>query len=440
MRLKHQWWSGLVAAMLGGLVGATAVAAASAQFLPVLGVREGGLRFIMIPRVDGYIAYVTLLNERDGGINGVPLVWEECETVFDVVRTVECYERLKAKGPTGAAAMIMRGAPMTYALTERATHDQIPLLQVGAGRADASDGRVFPYVFIPPSSHLSQNTTKIRFLGQRVGGMEQLKGLKIAHVYFDSVGPQGAIPLLDTQAARYGFAVQHLPVQAPGLDQKATWLRVKVAQPDWVILRTTGDVMAMTALKEAAQVGVPRDKIVGWSPICSEQSMVLAGEAAMGFICATWYATGRHFPLIQEIVKYVYAQGKGPGPEGDVGTDRWTLGVLDAVLVTEAIRTAMREFGHKPLTGAQVQWGLEHLTMTAAALKELGLEGLISPITLSCRDHEGGGGTKFRQWDGTQWTVLTDWMAPDQALVWPLVEASAAKYAQEKGITPRDCP
>ncbi len=62
------------------------------------------------------------------------------------------------------------------------------------------------------------------------------------------------------------------------------------------------------------------------------------------------------------------------------------------------------------------------------------------PLTLSCRDHEGGGSVKFRQWDGTQWTVLTDWIAPYQALVWPLVEASAAKYAQDNGITPRACP
>ena len=114
--------------------------------------------------------------------------------------------------------------------------------------------------------------------------------------------------------------------------------------------------------------------------------------------------------------------------------------MVDAVVATEGIRTAMRHFGHQPLTGAQVQWGLDHLTLTAMSLKELGLEGLISPITLSCRDHEGGGGVKFQQWDGTQWVVLTDWIALDQALVRPLVEASAAKYAQEKGITPRDCP
>jgi branched-chain amino acid transport system substrate-binding protein len=439
MRLKHQWWSVLVATVLLGLVGVTAVAAAGAQFLPLLGVREGALRFIQIPRADGIIAYLTLLNARDGGINGVKLVWEECETVWDVTRGVACYERLKAKGSTGAAVVFLVGTPLANALIERATHDQIPLLTPGFGRTDAMDGRVFPYVFHPPTNYWSQNTAKIRFIGQQAGGMAQLKGRKIAHVYHNSEYGRETIPMLDTQAARYGFTVQHLAVQPPGLDQKATWLRVKVAQPDWVILRSVG-VMTPTALKEAAQVGFPRDKMVGPHPTCAEQDMVPAGEAAIGFICATWWGTGTHFPLIQDILKYVYARGKGPGPEEDVGTTRWKLGVLEAVLATEALRTAMHEFGNQPLTGAQVQWGLEHLSLTAASLKDLGAEGLLPPITLSCRDHEGGGGVKFQQWDGKQWTALTDWIATDQALVRPLVEASAAKYAQEKGITPRACP
>jgi branched-chain amino acid transport system substrate-binding protein len=149
MRLKHQWWSGLVAAMLSGLVGVTVVAAAGAQFLPVLSVREGALRSEMAPTANGFLDYVTLLNERDGGINGVTLVWEECETVQDVTRGVECYERLKAKGPTGAAVFYLQNTPLVYALTERATHDKIPLLTLGGGRTNAADGRVFPYVFIP---------------------------------------------------------------------------------------------------------------------------------------------------------------------------------------------------------------------------------------------------------------------------------------------------
>jgi branched-chain amino acid transport system substrate-binding protein len=439
MRLQQQWWSVLVAAVLGGLVGVTVGATAGEQFIPLLVFREGALRSYGIRGADGVIAYLTLLNARDGGINGVKLVWEECETVYDVPRGVECYERLKDKGPTGAAAFIQFATPLAYALTDRAMQDQIPLLTPGYGRADASDGRVFPYVFNPPVNYWSQNTAKIRFIGQRAGGMEQLKGLKIAHIYLDEDYGRETLPILDTQAARYGFVVQHLAVRHPGLDQKATWLRVKVAQPDWVILRSSG-VMTPTALKEAAQVGFPRDRMVGPHPTCSEQDMMPAGEAAIGFICATWYGLGTDFPLIQDILTYVYAQGKGPGPASDVGTGHWMRGMLRALLTAEGLRTAMRHFGHQPLTGAQVQWGLEHLTLTAAYLKELGAEGLIPPLTLSCRDHEGGGGVKFQQWDGTQWTVISDWIAPDQALVRPLVEASAAKYAQEKGITPRDCP
>ena len=122
MRWQHQWWSGLVAAVLGGLVGVTVVAAAGAQFLPVLSTREGAQRFVGIPLANGYIDYLTLLNERDGGINGVHLVWEDCETVYDVDRSVECYERLKAKGPTGAAVFHPPG-----------THDR--LCPDGAGHA-----------------------------------------------------------------------------------------------------------------------------------------------------------------------------------------------------------------------------------------------------------------------------------------------------------------
>ena len=83
MHLQRQWWSGLVAAVLVGLVGVTAVAAGGEQFIPVLSRREGINRFTGSPLTDGYIAYLTLLNARDGGINGVTLVWEDCDTVYE---------------------------------------------------------------------------------------------------------------------------------------------------------------------------------------------------------------------------------------------------------------------------------------------------------------------------------------------------------------------
>jgi branched-chain amino acid transport system substrate-binding protein len=140
MRVQRLWWSGLVAAVLGGLVGVTVAGAAGEQFLPILSMREGAVRSTGIPLADGHIAYVTMLNARDGGINGVPLVWEFCETVFDVDRSVECYEHLKAKGPTGAATFQPQGTPVIYAMLERATRDKIPLVSMGFGRTDTPDG------------------------------------------------------------------------------------------------------------------------------------------------------------------------------------------------------------------------------------------------------------------------------------------------------------
>ena len=299
---------------------------------------------------------------------------------------------------------------------------------------------MFPYVFNPPISYWSMNTAKIRFIGQRAGGLDQLKDRKIAHVYIDNDYGRDTISILDHRRRNTASRSSTWPCKPPGLDQKATWLRVKVSQPDWVILRSTGGAMTPTALKEAAQVGIPRDKIVG-----NRVHLLRTGHGASRgggdwLHLRQLFGHGDPLPAHPGDTHYVYARGKGPGPEGDVGTVCWNLGVLDGVLTTEALRTAMRHFGHQPLTGAQVQWGLEHLTLTAASLKALGAEGLFPPITLSCRDHEGRGSVKFQQWDGKQWTVLTDWIAPDQALVRPLVEASAARYAQEKGITPRDLP
>ena len=73
------------------------------QFIPGLVYRTGAYAPNGIPFANGVADYFTLVNERDGGINGVKITFEECETGYATDRGVECYERLKGKGPTGAA-------------------------------------------------------------------------------------------------------------------------------------------------------------------------------------------------------------------------------------------------------------------------------------------------------------------------------------------------
>ena len=388
----------------------------------------------------GFIDYMTLINERDGGINGVKLVWEECETEYNNARGVECYERLKTHGTTGNTVFHPNSTGITYAVLDKGAQDKIPLVTIGYGRTDAADGRVFPYVFPLITTYWSQNTTKIKFIGSREGGMDKLKGKSIANVYHDSAYGKETIPVLDAQAKKYGFTVTHIPVTPPGLEQQSQWLQVRQLKPDWVILRGWG-VMNPTALKAAAKVGFPREKIVGvwWSG--AEEDVVPAGDAAKGFIAAGFNVGGANYPVIKEIQKYVYGKGKGNlEDKSRIGSIYHNRGIVAGIITVEAIRIAQEHFARgKVITGEQMRWGLENLAIDEAKLKALGAEGFLPPLKISCADHEGSGKVKFQQWDGKKWNVLTDWIDADRELVRPMIEESAAKYAKEKNITPREC-
>ncbi|EIJ41813.1 hypothetical protein BegalDRAFT_0905 [Beggiatoa alba B18LD] len=412
--------------------------AAEEQFMPIPIYRTGPYAAAGIAVFGGFMDYMEMLNDRDGGVNGVKLVWEECETAYKADRAIECYERLKKQGATGATAFNFLGTPQIYAVMDRAATDKVPLVSIGYGRSDTLDGSVFDYVFPLTTTYWNQSTAKIKFIGQQEGGMDKLKGKKIAHVYHDSGYGKETIPVLELQAKKYGFTLEHFPVAHPGLEQKATWLQVRRMAPDWVVLRGFG-VMNPTALKEAKQIGFPREKIVGvwWSG--SEEDVMPAGDAAKGFIAAGFHPAGTDYPVIKEVMKHVYDKGKGTVDKNRIGSIYYNRGIIHGILNIEAIRVAQAKFGNKPLTGEQVRWGLEHLDLTEARVKELGAEGFLSPMKTSCANHEGSGKVRFMQWDGTKWVNISDWIEPDYELTMQLTKESAAKYAAEKGVKPRDC-
>jgi branched-chain amino acid transport system substrate-binding protein len=431
------------AAGLAGLLGAPSASAAeddNVQFIPSMVYRTGPYAPGGIPIANGRADYLNLLNERDGGINGVKIVFEECDTAYNNDRGVECYARLKDQGPTGAAAFSPFSTGTTYALIERATADKIPILSMGYGRTDASDGRVFPYIFTMPATYWSQATAIIKYVGEQEGGLENLKGKKIALVYHDSAYGKEPIPTLEALSKTYGYQLKTFPVAHPGLEQKATWLQIgRQFRPDWVLMWGWG-VMNSTAIKEAAAIGYPMDKFIGawWSG--SEPDVMPAGKDAIGYQAATFHAPGADFPVHEDIRKHVYEKGNGALDDAaEIGGVLYNRGMVNSVLVTEAIRTAQAKFGNTPLTGEQVRWGLENLDLTEARLKELGMEGFMSPVKVYCEDHEGSGPVRIQRWDGEKWEVASDWIEPMNDVVRPMIEASAAEYAAEKGIVPRDC-
>ena len=114
---------GSVAIAAFGLSAGIAVAQTE-QFIPRLVYRTGPYAPNGIPFADGYADYLDMIDARDGGVGGVKITYEECETGYNNDKGVECYERLKNKGPTGASLVDPLSTGITYALIERATADR----------------------------------------------------------------------------------------------------------------------------------------------------------------------------------------------------------------------------------------------------------------------------------------------------------------------------
>ncbi|MFT5174874.1 MAG: branched-chain amino acid transport system substrate-binding protein [Gammaproteobacteria bacterium] len=438
MKLRKLTLVGLSAVVgLTGLV-ATEAMAQNEQFFPLLTYRTGPYAPSGIPNANGLIDYFTMVNKRDGGINGVKITWEECETQYNTRIGVECYEKLKGKGPTGATIVNPYSTGITYQLIPKSAVDKIPILSMGYGRTAAADGRVFPYVFNFPTTYWSQASAFVKYVGQQEGGMGKLKGKKIALVYHNSAYGKEPIATLQALQAKLGFDLKLLAVDHPGQEQKATWLQVRRYKPDWIFMWGWG-VMNQVAVKEAAAIRFPMDHFIGvwWSG--SENDVIPAGDSAVGYKSGTFHGVGAATQMHDDIIKHVYNGNHKEAWQKSFGQVLYNRGLVNAMYMIEAVRTAQTIHGKKPLTGEQVRDGLEKLDITAARLKELGMDGFLRPLKITCLDHESGGPVIIQQWDGKQWKLVSDWIEPMTEVIRPMVEKAAAAYAVENKITPRTC-
>ena len=413
-------------------------ASAEEQYFPLQVYRQGPYAAGGTGFFGGMIDYMNLINMRDGGVNGVKLTWNECETGYEVEKGVECYQRMKDHvPPPGVWTPLSVG--ISYAMTDKITADKVPLTTINHGRTESSDGRVFKYMFPLLTNSGSETSGIVQYMGSKVGGMENLKGKKVVILFHGSPYGKETTPLLRDLGAKYGFEVKDIEVPHPGAEQGSQWLEIKRYKPDFVILRGWG-IMNPVALKTARRTGYPIEKIVGniWSN--SEEDVKPAGEAGVGYTAITTQTSGTESPVLQDIIKTVYGAGKGDlADKSRIGSVYHNLGILNGILTIEAMRKAQEKFGNRMLTGDEFRWGFEHLKLEPADVEKIGAKGLFHSINVTCENHEGDGLLIFQKWDGTKYTPVTDWIKPDWAYLRPIIVKAADAYAAEKGITPRDC-
>ena len=427
----------LAIATLGGIAAAPAVQAqAQEQFIPLLVYRTGQFAPLGIPWADGKQDYLKLVNAK-GGVNGVKIAFEECETAYDTAKGVECYERLKNKG-SGASGFDTQSTGITFATSDKAPGDKVALVTMGYGLSQSADGRVFEWNFPLLGSYWTAADSMIQDILKKEKG--SLKGKKIALVYHDSPYGKEPIPLLEKRAAKEGFELLKLPVTAPGVEQKSTWLQIRQQRPDYVLLWSAG-VMTPAAIREAQATNFPREKMyaIWWAG--SDHDVKDIGAGAKGYNAMTIHNTAERDKVHDEVKAQLYDKGQGTAKDAaELGAMAHTRGMVISMLQVEAIRVAQEKYGKgKVMTPEQVRWGFENLNLTQARLNELGFGTILRPVQTSCSNHLGTDWARVAQWDGSGWKVVSDWYQADKSMVEPLVKEYGEKYAKEKNVKMRTC-
>ena len=402
---------------------------------PSLSYRTGAYAVNGIPFADGYADYMTLLNERDGGIGGEKVSVLECETAYNTQKGVECYESTKGEG---ALVYVPLSTGITYQLIPKATADGIPVHTMGYGRTSAANGKVFSNIFNYPANYWHGASLAINHILEV--NNNDIDGKKVALVYHNSAYGKEPIRTLEELSSKHGFDLSLLPVDHPGQEQKSQWLQIRRERPDYVLMWGWG-VMNQVAIQEAANIRYPMENFIGvwWSG--SENDVLPAGPKANGYKALTFHQVGSDFPIFDDIKKYVVDAGKAAGNGDQVGTVLYNRGMYNAMLVTEAARTAQELAGTATIIPAQMRDGLEALVMDAAKMESLGLPGFGPEFEVTCENHGGPGLGAVQQWDAGagSWSVISEFAPSDMDVIQPLIDADSAAFAAENSIEERDC-
>ena len=192
----------LVVALGSMLAVSTSVLAEDTMYVPIPSYRVGPYAAGGTGYFGGILDYYNLLNERDGGVNGVKLIWSECETEYSVERGVECYKRLKDR-EGGAVFFDPLSVGISTALIETGRADKMPIIAVNHGKTAGQRGDIFPYYFMPGINTYDEHSIMVHYIGGLEGGLSNLKGKKIAMLFHGSPYGREAINFMDLDLRPY---------------------------------------------------------------------------------------------------------------------------------------------------------------------------------------------------------------------------------------------
>jgi branched-chain amino acid transport system substrate-binding protein len=349
--------------------------------------------------------YYKLVNSK-GGVDGWTIRGDEIDNGYKVPEGIEAYERQKQMG---AVMMTLYGTPQTVALNARLEQDHMPTTSPGFGISAAADGTRFPYLFPIAATYWSQGAAAVQFAKDQLGG--DLKGKKIAYIYYDNPAGKEPLPIIETLQKSEGFDMRTFAVPPPGVELGAQIIDITQRyHPDFIIAHLFGRSPSVL-IKGLKGAGFPLKKVVGLVWASAEADIEAAGGfgAAEGYNTMQFAGAGDDYPVRAEIRAMYKKDGKDPPKEMD-NTVIYNRGLLQAAIQVQAITNALKISGGQKPTGDQVKAGLEQI-------HDFTLGGLVPPLQITATDHEGGGWVRIFSVKDGKFVAATDWVHPYREVV-----------------------
>jgi len=341
--------------------------------------------------------YYKLINSK-GGVDGWTIKGDEIDNGYKVPDAIEAYERQKQEG---VVMMTLYGTPQTVALNQRLEQDHMPTTSPGFGISAAADGTRFPYLFPIAATYWSQGAAAVKFAKDQLGG--DLKGKKIAYIYYDNPAGKEPMPILEALQKQEGFDLRTFAVPPPGVELGAQIIDITQRyHPDFIIAHLFGRSPSVM-IKGLKGAGFPLSKVVGLVWASAEADILAAGgwNVAEGYNTMQFAGAGDDYPVRADIKAMYKKDGKEPPKEMD-DTVVYNRGLLQASIQVQAITNALKISGGKMPTTDQIKQGLEQI-------HDFTLGGLVPPLQVTATDHEGGGWVRIFSVKGAKFVPATDW-------------------------------
>ncbi|WP_323766362.1 ABC transporter substrate-binding protein [Marinovum sp.] len=408
---------------------ATAGSAALAElYTPNLSYRTGPFAATGIPLMNGQADYMNMLNARDGGIGGVMIDFEECETGYSTEKGAECYEKTKDR----AIVTQPWSTGITLQVLPKTNIDEIPILAPGYGFSPMMDGKTFQWAFNTPAGYWDAADMIVQYLE----GQGSLDGKKIAFLHLDHPYGKEPLPLFEQMAADKGFELVPIPVGLKEMqNQSAQWLQIRRERPDYVVMWGWG-AMNAGAITEAVKTKFPMENMIGVWWAGHDADLKIVGEDGKGYKSISWSFPNMDAPVVADIKQHVIDAGNSQTNEEEMTGVFYNRGIIISAILAEGIRMAQEHTGNAEITAADLRWGLENIDMTEERISELGLDGMVPPFKTTCADHTGGSGGWMLEWDGEKFVKVSDHLTPNTDAYQTLVTEKADEYAEANAPWP----